>query len=68
MEVSEHTAKFSSAQFEVEGQFELGQEVVFQGQGQIVKEEYFDQQDGTKKKKVVIKPFPVVLRAIGTEF
>lgn len=64
MEVSEHAGKFSSSQFEVEGTFELGQTVVFQGQGQIVKEEYFDMQDGTKKHKIVIKPYPVVVRAV----
>lgn len=58
MEVSEMTGKFSSAQFELLQEQEIGAEVIFQGRGQIVKEEKFDKQDGTVKKVLIIKPYP----------
>lgn len=62
MEVSEMTAKFSTAQFELLNEQEIGTDVVFQGRGSVVKEEKFDQQNGTMKKVFVVKPLEVEVR------
>lgn len=62
MEVSEMTGKFSSAQFELLQEQEIGAEVIFQGRGQIVKEEHFDKQDGTMKQVFVVRPMEVEVR------
>lgn len=63
MEVSETTVKFSSSQFEVAEPMEIGETVVFQGQGEIVKVEHLNKQDGTMKQVFIVKPEIAVVRA-----
>lgn len=59
MEVSEKEIKITAYKRELENDLEIGANVVFLGHGEVVKEEHFNNQDGSIRVVYVVKPYDV---------